>query len=60
MVSGRAGLELFILTLFYLYCVYGIKSSHFKMAHADLGQVYAALAVQAASAVISVVDTCPR
>lgn len=60
MVSSRAELELLFLTLFYLYCEYGIKSSHFKMAHADYGQVYAALAVQAASAVINVVDTCPR
>lgn len=37
-----------------------MKSFHFKMAHADYGQVYAALAGQAASAVTSVVDTCPR
>ena len=37
-----------------------LKSSHFKMAHADYGQGYTALAVQAVSAVISVVDTCPR
>lgn len=37
-----------------------MKSSHFKTAHADYGQVYTALAGQASSAATSVVDTCPR